>query len=179
MFLFIHFVHTFNSIARKLIINSFDLNAFVFVIFSGIEVLDNDGQCQTLHNQGEENGNAVTIEKQEQGWKVTAPLNVDLTEEAINPLLTLLSNFKAIDVQMGLKDEEVGFTTPRKTIMVTTNDATYSLRVGNQVTSSDQETASYYLRLDGDPRVLVISEEAMKTLPSRIADLENTPKPTK
>lgn len=124
--------------------------------------------------QGEENGNAVTIEKQEEGWKVVAPLEVVLAEDAIKPLMDLFNNFNAVDVKIGLSPQEIGTATPRKILIITTQDKnTKTLKVGQKV-QGENETNQSYLTLDGDNRIFIINEETVKTLPSRIADLQST-----
>ncbi len=122
--------------------------------------------------EGRENGNGLVVERQEDKWVITKPLRVELSETAMTPLLTLLSNFKAVDVNLGLEEELTGFNSPAKRFIITANEQDTTILVGNIITNGNpQDNTKYYLQKEGDERVFTITQEMFNKIPTRIADL--------
>ena len=104
----------------------------------------------------------VELVRQSDGtWSFVEPLKQPADTGAVELAISQMSNLSLItDLGTKITLENFGMDKPRYVIALTTADATYTLEVGSPTVTG----SGYYVRMAGDPRVVVVGTYALQSV---------------
>jgi hypothetical protein len=113
----------------------------------------------------------VEIQKPEKDWVITEPIRTKADTFAVDNLLTTIADATAEKVIMekDVKWADYGLDKPDFTVDVSTADKKAEILFG----ASNPSKTSYYVRVDGDPKLLLVADTLKISLNKSIFDIRD------
>ena len=104
----------------------------------------------------------VELARQSDGtWSIVEPSKQPADTGAVELAISQMSNLSLItDLGTKITLENFGMDKPRYVIALTTADASYTLEIGSPTVTG----SGYYVRMRGDPRVVVVGSYALESV---------------
>lgn len=116
------------------------------------------------------NEKRLVVEKIEDKWKLTSPLNVEVNQDTLNFVLGDLSNLKGKDIVMDKTENELGFEKPTLKITISfKEDGEQTILIGGKI--SNEEDADYYAKKEAFDTIFTLSKFTVESFPAKIEDL--------
>jgi len=110
------------------------------------------------------------VEKIEDKWELTAPLNVEVNQDKINFTLNDLANLKGKDIITDTEGKNFDFDKPTSKISVSfTENGDQTLLIGAK--TSGEEDTDYYAKNEASETVFTLSKVTVEDFPSKIEGL--------
>lgn len=129
-----------------------------------------DDKLRGLHFEGEKQ--VLNLQKEDEEWRLTQPLNIEVDETKVKSLINSLSLLRGNDVITDLEEKDTGFDKPiiKVTISFEEEKDNQILLIGNRI--SDDNDADYYSKREGNETVYTLSRSMVDTFPLKIEHLQ-------
>lgn len=115
------------------------------------------------------NEKPFVVEKVEDKWKLTSPLNVEVNQDKLNFVLNDLSNLKGKDIITDKKENELGFEKPALKITISfKEEGEQTILIGGK--TSNEGDADYYAKKAGSETIFTLSKFTVESFPAKIED---------
>lgn len=106
-------------------------------------------------------------------WMVVEPLKVPVGSEIGLKFSQTLNQLRGEDIAFGLTELQAGFAKPQKKIVLNNQDKEIVVLIGNYRPAVAGGPPGYYAKVDGDDRMVILSEDSMNLLPFSLEDINN------
>ncbi len=117
-------------------------------------------------------GRAINIKKSDHdNWNVISPINSAADLRAVRNLLTAatLAQPEKVILEKDVKWKDYGLEKPNLEISLASQNKTVTIAFG----ASNPSRSSYYLKVDGDPRLLLVPDTLKISLDKKVFDLRD------
>lgn len=115
-------------------------------------------------------GSGITLEKKDDGWSITNPIQHKAAEDKVNGIIHLLSSLRAADFVYDKPEESVsGLEKPALTVTVLLNGgAQRTVLIGN----IKEESSQHWAKVDDKEEIFLIASHDMETLTTDVEALK-------
>ena len=120
-----------------------------------------------------EDSEVLSMKFENEQWMVVKPLKVQVSREIGLKFTETFAHLKGEDIALGVTELQAGLVQPKKRIELANQDQNITIFIGNYRPSVAGGTPGYYAKVNGDDRIVILSEDTMNSLPFSLQDIND------